>query len=223
MTLNISYHSQLWISLITSLTLKTLSLTYSTRCLPTSSLLILLKLRFSYLVYHNNSLYSIILLFIYLTVSYSHHQVILLAILVSSLIKICHSHNTISAVSKSCFLNIRYQIRIRNTIDQTILSTILLVATSPIHLKIVYCNSLLLFYTCISNESSSTCHELCCSCCLKNSFHHINPILKSLLLVLYVIIIIETLPRPPMKTVRRAATAVEQTTEFRRRPSRPAS
>jgi len=83
MIFNFSYHSQLWISAITSLTLKTLSLTYPTGCLPISCLLILLKPSLSSLVYHNNSLNSII---ICLTMWYSH-LLILLAILVSSLIK----------------------------------------------------------------------------------------------------------------------------------------
>jgi len=56
LTFNFSCHSQLWISLITPLTLKTLYLTYLTESLPTSCLLILLKPSFSSLVYHNNSL-----------------------------------------------------------------------------------------------------------------------------------------------------------------------
>jgi len=60
MILNFSYHSHLRISLKTSLTLKTLLLTHLTGCLPTCSLFFLLKLRFSSLVYRNNSLYSII-------------------------------------------------------------------------------------------------------------------------------------------------------------------
>jgi len=47
----------------------------------------------------------------------------------------------ISSISKSCFLNIRDLRRIRNTIDQTTACTI---ATSLIHSKIDYCNSLLL-------------------------------------------------------------------------------
>jgi len=59
---------------------------------PISCLLILLKLSFSSLVYHSNSQNSIILLFIFLTMSYSH-LLILLVILVSSFIKICHLHN----------------------------------------------------------------------------------------------------------------------------------
>jgi len=47
----------------------------------------------------------------------------------------------ISSISKSCILNIRHLRRIRNTIDQTTACTI---ATSLIHSKIDYCNSLLL-------------------------------------------------------------------------------
>jgi len=47
----------------------------------------------------------------------------------------------ISSISKSCFQNIRDIRRIRNTIDQTTACTI---ATSLIHYKIDYCNSLLL-------------------------------------------------------------------------------
>jgi len=47
----------------------------------------------------------------------------------------------ISAVSKSYFHNMRDLSRIRNTIDQITACTI---ATSLIHSKIYYCNSLLL-------------------------------------------------------------------------------
>ena len=47
----------------------------------------------------------------------------------------------ISAVSKSCFYHIRDLRRIRNTIDHTTACTI---ATSLIHSKLDYCNSLLL-------------------------------------------------------------------------------
>jgi len=46
-----------------------------------------------------------------------------------------------SFISKSCSLNIRDLRRIRNTIDQTTACTI---ASSLIHSKIDYCNSLLL-------------------------------------------------------------------------------
>jgi len=65
------YHFQLWISLLTSLTLKAQQLTYPTGYHPTFCLLTLLKLIFSSLVQLNNSPNSIILPFIYLTISYS--------------------------------------------------------------------------------------------------------------------------------------------------------
>jgi len=98
-------------------------LTYPTGCLPISCLLILLKLSFSSLIYYNHSLNSIILPFIYLTMSYSH-LLILLAILVSSLIKNLSFAQHISTISKSCFYNIRDLRRIRNTIDQVTACTI---------------------------------------------------------------------------------------------------
>jgi len=87
----------------------------------------------------------------------------------------------ISAVSKSCFLNIRDLRRIRNTIDQTTACTI---ATFPIYCKIDYCNSFLL------NLPTTQTNRL--QLVLNSSaradgavtktpnFHHITPILKSL-------------------------------------------
>jgi len=61
----------------------------------------------------------------------------------------------ISSTSKSCFHNIRDLRRVRNIIDQTTVRTI---ATSLIHSKIDYCNSLLLNLPATQlNESSSTC------------------------------------------------------------------
>jgi len=70
------------------------TIAYPTGSLPISCLVILLKLSFSSLLYHNTSLYSIILLFMYLTMSMScSNLLILLVILVSSLIKICPLHN----------------------------------------------------------------------------------------------------------------------------------
>jgi len=66
----------------------------------------------------------------------------------------------------------------RNTIDQTTACTI---ATTLIHSKIDYCKLYSTQFTCYTNQSSSTCPELCCSCCHQTSkFHHITPILKSL-------------------------------------------
>jgi len=79
-----------------------------------------------------NSLNSIILPFIYLTMSYSP-LLILLVIFDTNLSFTQH----ILSISKSCFHNNRDQRRIRNTIDQTIACTI---ATSLIHSKINYCN-----------------------------------------------------------------------------------
>jgi len=67
-------------------------------------------------------------------------MLILLVILVSSLIKICHLHN-ISLLFLNHASSIRDLRRIRNTIDQTTACTI---ATSLIHSKIDYSNSLLL-------------------------------------------------------------------------------
>jgi len=61
----------------------------------------------------------------------------------------------ISSISKSCFHSIRDLKRIRNAIDQTTACTI---ATSLIHSKIDYCNSLLLNLPArYTNESSLTC------------------------------------------------------------------
>jgi len=82
--LNASYHSELLISSISSLTSKH-NMTYPNGCLPTICLLILLILSFSSLVYHNNSLNSIILPFIYLTLSYSCRLILLAMLVLSSL------------------------------------------------------------------------------------------------------------------------------------------
>jgi hypothetical protein len=84
----------------------------------------------------------------------------------------------ISAISKSCFLHIRDLRRIRNTLDLVTAKTI---ATSLIHSRLDYCNSLFL------NLPSSQLNRLQL---LLNSaaraitktpkFHHISPALKSL-------------------------------------------
>jgi len=86
-------------------------------------------------VYHNDHIP-----FIYITILYSH-LLILLAIFVSSLIKIWSFAEHIPAVSKSCFHKIRDLRRIRDTIDQTTTCTI---ATSFVHCNIDNCTSLLL-------------------------------------------------------------------------------
>jgi len=84
----------------------------------------------------------------------------------------------ISAVSKSCFHNIRDLRRIRNTIEQTTACTI---ATSLIYSKIDYCNSLLLILpatqtNCIQLVLIPAAHIVTKT--LK--FHNITPIITSL-------------------------------------------
>jgi hypothetical protein len=84
----------------------------------------------------------------------------------------------ISAVSKSCFLNIRDLRRIRNTIDQTTACTI---ATSLIHSKIDYCNSLLLNLPATQTNRLQFVLNAAARAVTKTpKFHHITPILKSL-------------------------------------------
>jgi len=72
--------------------------------------------------------------------SYSH-WLILLVIFCVIFDKNLSFAQHISSISKSYFFNIHDLRQIRNTIDQTTASTI---ATSVIHSKIDYCNSLLL-------------------------------------------------------------------------------
>jgi len=84
----------------------------------------------------------------------------------------------ISSISKSCFLNIRDLRRIRNTIDQ---STACTIATSLIHSKIDYCNSLLLNLP----ATQTNCLQLVLNSAARvvtkaPKFHHITSILKSL-------------------------------------------
>ena len=84
----------------------------------------------------------------------------------------------ISSVSKSCFLSIRDLRRIRNTLDYTTAQTI---ATSLIHSKLDYCNSL--FFNLpqsqlnrlqlILNSSARAVSK-------SPNFCHITPLLKSL-------------------------------------------
>jgi len=103
---------------------------------------------------------------------------ILLAMLVPSLIKICHLHNIIPAVSKSCFHDIRDLRRIRNTINQTTVCTI---PASLIHSKIDYCNSLLLNLPATqTNRLQLVLNSAARAVTNTHKFHHITPILKYL-------------------------------------------
>ena len=84
----------------------------------------------------------------------------------------------ISAVSKSCFHSIRDLRRIRNTIDQNTACTI---ATSLIHSKIDYCNSLLLNLPATqTNRLQLVLNSAARAVTKTPKFHHITPILKSL-------------------------------------------
>jgi len=78
----------------------------------------------------------------------------------------------------SCFLNIRDLRQIRNTIDQTTACTI---ATSLIHSKIDYCNSLLLSLPATQTNRFQLVHNFAARAVTKTpKFHHITPSLKSL-------------------------------------------
>ena len=84
----------------------------------------------------------------------------------------------ISSISKSCFLSIRDLRRIRSTIDQTTASTI---ATSLIHSKVDYCNSLLLNLPANqTNRLQLVLNSAARAVTRTPKFHHITPILESL-------------------------------------------
>jgi hypothetical protein len=84
----------------------------------------------------------------------------------------------ISPISKSCFLNIRDLRRIRNCMDRDLEPTI---ATSLIHCKIDYCNSLLLNLPAIQiNRLQLVLNFTAHAVTRTPKLHHITPILKSL-------------------------------------------
>jgi len=147
-------------------------------CLPISSHSISLKLNFFLSVSLFNSLKSLILLFSCQLMS-SSNQLTQRAILALSLI--LHYQCPIiiiSSVSKSCFLSIRDLRRIRNTLDYSTANTI---ATSLIHSKLDYCNSLFLNLPqsqlgrlqLILNSAARAVSQT-------PKFSHITPVLKSL-------------------------------------------
>ena len=87
------------------------------------------------------------------------------------------SHH-ISSVSKSCFYHIRDLRRIRNTIDQTTACTI---ATSLVHSKLDYCNSLFLKLPSMQTNRLQLVLNAAARAVTKTPrLHHISPILKSL-------------------------------------------
>jgi len=82
----------------------------------------------------------------------------------------------ISSISKSCFLNIRDLRRIRNSID-----TACTIATSLIHSKIDYCNSLLLNLPATqTNRLQLVLNSDARAVTKTPKLHHSTPILKSL-------------------------------------------
>jgi hypothetical protein len=84
----------------------------------------------------------------------------------------------ISDISQCCLYQIRDLKRLRSTIDQP---TARIIATAPIHSKLVYCNSLLLnlpasHLNCLQLVLSSAAHAVTRT----SKFGHISPILKDL-------------------------------------------
>jgi len=131
------------------------------------------KTEFLILVYHSNSLNSIILPFICLKMSHSY---LLILLVIFDKYMSCAQH--ISFISKSCFHIIRDLRRIRNTIDQATACTI---ATSLIHSNIDYCNSLLLNLPAMQTNRLQLVLNTAARAVTKTpKCHHITPILKSL-------------------------------------------
>jgi hypothetical protein len=84
----------------------------------------------------------------------------------------------IASLSKSCFYHIRDLRRIRSTIDYTTACTI---ATSLVHSKLDYCNSLLLNLPCTqTNRLQLVLNAAARAVTRTPKLHHISPILKSL-------------------------------------------
>src|SRR5664279_196016 len=84
----------------------------------------------------------------------------------------------ISAISKSCFCHIRDLRRIRSTLDLTTAKTI---ATSLIHSRLDYCNSLFLNLPSTElNRLQLVLHAAARAITKTSKFLHITPILKSL-------------------------------------------
>ena len=86
----------------------------------------------------------------------------------------------ISSVSKSCYYHIRHQLRcIRPYLDTKTASTI---ATSTVHSKLDYCNSLSQPAQ-VSDHPAPTDPELSCTCCCQSSkiqSHHSHPLVSAL-------------------------------------------
>lgn len=84
----------------------------------------------------------------------------------------------ISYLSKSCFYHIRNFRRIRTCIDR---STAITIATSLLHSKLDYCNSLFLnLPACKLNKLQSVLNSAARAIAMAAKYSHITPIVKSL-------------------------------------------
>lgn len=84
----------------------------------------------------------------------------------------------ISNLSKSCFSHIRNLRRIRSSLDK---STAVTIATSLIHSKLDYCNSLFLnLPSCQLNRLQSIINSAARAVAMTSKYSHITPLLKSL-------------------------------------------
>jgi hypothetical protein len=178
MTLNCFYHSLQLVFLTTFLFLKLQFLTSPTGCLQIFSHSILPKLSFSSFIGLPQQLSKLNSPTIHLPNNVTLSPVDSARNLGVILDKNLSYAQHISSVSRSCFLNIRDLRRIRNTIDHATACTI---ATSLIHSKIDYCNSILLNLPATpTNRLQPLLNSAARAVTRTPKFHHITPILKSL-------------------------------------------
>ena len=177
MTLNFFYHFQLIPFQKIFYSCKILYPTFRHGWPQTFYLLTLLKLNFFLLDFLHNFLKFTIPHLQFLQIQ-QYNLFLLLEILVLSLILIFLFLIISHTLSKSCFSHIRDLRRIRNTLDHKTACTI---ATSLIHSKLDYCNSL---YLNISNQQLNRLQLILNSAARAVTktpkFHHITPHLKSL-------------------------------------------
>ena len=176
MTLNFFFHVQLMPFRKIFYSCKILYPTFLHGWPQTFYLSTLLKLNFFSLDFQHNFLKFTIPHLQFLQIQ-QYNLFLLLEIMVLFLILIFFSDH-ISYISKSCFSHIRDLRRIRNTLDHKTACTI---ATSLIHSKLDYCNSL---YLNINNQQLNRLQLVLNSdaraVTKTPKFHHITPHLKSL-------------------------------------------
>ena len=177
MTLNFFYHFQLIPFQKIFYSCKILYPTFLHGWPQTFYLSTLLKLNFFLLDFLHNFLKFTIPHLQFLQIQ-QYNLFLLLEILVIIFDSNLYFSDHISYISKSCFSHIRDLRRIRNTLDHKTACTI---ATSLIHSKLDYCNSL---YLNISNQQLNRLQLVLNSAARAVTktpkFHHITPHLKSL-------------------------------------------